>query len=247
MCGCGIPDVATAQMAACTSLKAKLVHRYDFEGSGTAVTDRVGAQNGLLLGAQLSQLNGKGVAQLKGGTSGAYVNLPDAIFETLSSASFEAWITWGGGEMQQRIFDFGDTTNNVEDTPGTGHTYLFLNAKATTGFPQVGFSLDGLTGEQYVNGTAPLPTTLCQVVVVADDAQNRMLLYVNGKKAGDAEWLSSLPALTVKNTWLGRSQWERDPELNAVLHEFRIYGAALSAAEVSTSYAGGADPVFLAE
>jgi Concanavalin A-like lectin/glucanases superfamily len=246
-CGCGVPDVATSQMSDCASLKAKLIHRYDFEGTGDDAIDRVGDQDGFVIGAQVSKLNGKGVVQLKGGTGGPYVNLPDAIFDTLGSASFEAWITWDGGDMQQRIFDFGDTTSNVEDVPGTGRTYLFLNAKATTGFPQVGFSLDGLTGEKHVNATAALPTTLCQVVVVADDAQNRLLLYVNGKKAGDAEWLSSLPALTVKNAWLGRSQWERDPELDAVFHEFRIYGAPLSAADVAASYAGGPDPVFLAQ
>ncbi len=39
-CGCGMPDVDTAQLASCVGLKNALAHRYDFEGAGAAVLDR---------------------------------------------------------------------------------------------------------------------------------------------------------------------------------------------------------------
>jgi hypothetical protein len=246
-CGCGVPDVATATISDCAPLKAKLVHRYDFEGSGTMATDRVGTLNGTVRGAQVSKIDGKGVVLLGGGTSGGYIDLPDGILSGLRNASFEAWLNWGGGDAQQRIFDFGSTTNGAQDTPGNGRSYFFATAKAAAGPAQVGFSLDGYPNEQRVDGTAALPTSLSQVVVVANDDADRLLLYVNGKKVGDGEWLSSLNAISVTNAWLGRSQWDRDPELGGVFHDFRIYGAALTAAEVAGSYGGGADPVYLAE
>ena len=37
-CGCGLPDENTAALADCRGIEAALVHRYDFEGTGTAVT-----------------------------------------------------------------------------------------------------------------------------------------------------------------------------------------------------------------
>ena len=41
VCGCGVPDVDTAQVAGCQGLKDALVHRYSFDGTGTVITDSV--------------------------------------------------------------------------------------------------------------------------------------------------------------------------------------------------------------
>ncbi|RYZ05385.1 MAG: hypothetical protein EOO73_20395 [Myxococcales bacterium] len=241
-----MPDVATATMADCATLEGKLVTRYDFEGTGTTVTDRIGVRHGVVRSAQLSKIDGKGVVLLGGGTNGGYVDLPNDLLGGLKNATFEAWLSWGAGEAQQRIFDFGDTTNNVEGSPGTGRSYFFASPQASSARTQVGFSLDGVSGEEHWEAAGALPTSLSQVVVVADDDEDRVVLYVNGKKASEGEWLGALSALHVVNAWLGRSQWDRDPELSGVFHEFRVYGAALSAAEVTSTYAGGPDPVYLA-
>jgi hypothetical protein len=245
-CGCGVPDVATATMADCAKLKAKLSTRYDFEGAGTTVTDRVGTRHGVVRGAQLSRIDGKGVVLLGGGTTGGYIDLPNDILPGTKNASFEVWLSWGGGEAQQRLFDFGDTSNNLENTPGNGRTYVFATAQAASGPAQVGFSLDGVSSEQRVEASAALPTSLSQVVVVMDHDRNRIHVNLNAKASGDGEWLASLSSVHVVNAWLGRSQWDRDPELSGVFHEFRVYGAALDAAEVASTYAGGTDPLYLA-
>ena len=75
---------------------------------------------------------------------------------------------------------------------------------------------------------------------------DELRLYIDGKKSGAVVWTSSLSSINDVNAWLGRSQYDHDPELSAVFHEFRMYGAALSDAEVASSFAGGPDPVFLA-
>ncbi len=247
-CGCGVPDVATASQASCQALVDKLVHRYDFEGSGTAVTDRVGTAHGVLKNGSLSKLSGKGVVLFGGGTSGAYVDLPNRLLSSLSNATLEAWVTWGGGTAWQRVFDFGDSNNaSPENNPGLGKTYLMLTPAGSGGHATVGFSLTGNASgqEQDLVGAVPLPMSLAQVVVVVSDTDNELRLYIDGKKAGALAWSSSLSSINDVNCWLGRSQYDHDPELSAVFHEFRVYAAALTDAEIASSFVGGPDAVFL--
>jgi len=248
-CGCGVPEKDTPALAACQTLISKLIHRYDFEGTDTAVLDRVGTADGVLKGASLSKLNGKGVASLGGGSAGAYVDLPNRLLSSLTNATLESWVTWGGGSAWQRVFDFGDSTSATpEDNPKAGNTYLMLTPKSGAGVATVGFSLLGnASGQELdVSASVALPQTLSQVVVVASATDSKLRLYINGKKISEAAWTGPLSAVNDVNAWLGRSQFDSDPELLGVFHEFRVYGAALSDAEVATSFIAGPDPVFLA-
>jgi hypothetical protein len=251
VCGCGFPEAATATLGSCKTLISKLVHRYDFEGTGTVVTDRVATApaNGMIIGGpMLSKLAGRGVVVLPGGATGGYVNLPNRLVSPLTSVTFEAWITWAGGPDYQRVFDFGDSDSAPpEDNPNFGKTYLYVSPKTTTsGFVTLGYSLVGnAAGEQIVVGTAPLPLTLTQVVAVADATAKALSLYVNGVQVGTLAWTGTLPGLNDVNVWLGRSQFKSDPELAATYHDFRIYNDALSAQEIATAFRGGTDPAFL--
>lgn len=246
-CGCGVPEVTTATQAGCQALVDKLVHRYDFEGSGTAVTDRVGTSHGVLKNASLSTLSGKGVVLFGGGASGAYVDLPNRLLSSLTNATLEAWVTWGGGAARQRVFDFGDSTNATpENNPGVGKTYLMLTPAGSGGHATLGFSLESSGKELSVVGATPLPMALAQVVVVVSDLDDELRLYIDGKKAGAIAWTSKLSAINDVNAWLGRSQYDSDPELSAVFHDFRVYAAALNDAEIASSFVGGPDPAFLA-
>jgi hypothetical protein len=249
-CGCGIPDKSTATMTDCVSLKAKLAHRYDFEGTGTTVKDRVGSAHGMIArSATLSKLDGKGVVLLGGGTGGAYVDLPNGLISTLTNATIEAWITWGGGNNWQRVFDFGDSTAvPPENNPANGKSYLYMSPKSSLGTASVGFSTDGNSAGQEVQvmAASALPQSLAHIAVVCDAAGDKLKLYINGVKAGEKAWTGSLSSINDVNVWLGRSQYDGDNELTAVFHEFRVYGLALSDADITTSFAGGPDPAFLA-
>lgn len=249
-CGCGIPDKSTATMTDCVVLKAKLAHRYDFEGSGTSVKDRIGTAHGSIArSATLSKLDGKGVVLLGGGSGGPYVDLPNGLLSSLPNASLEAWVTWGGGDPWQRIFDFGDSTYvPPENNPDNGKSYLYVTPKTAGNFALLGYSTDGNSNgqETQVKGSSALPLSLAQVVVVADAAGDKLKLYINGVKAAEQAWTGNLAAINDVNVWLGRSQYGGDPELSAVFHEFRVYGAALTDADVTTSYVAGPDPAFLA-
>jgi hypothetical protein len=247
-CGCGVPEPPSTTQADCQTLKALLVHRYDFEGSGTAVQDRVGTAHGTVArAATLSKLDGKGVVLLGGGDAGAYVDLPNGILSSLTNTTIEAWVTWRGGEEWQRIFDFGDSTATPpENNQASGKTYLYLTPRSNTGTTQLAFTLGGVGQEVGIRGALALAQTMKQLVVVADDSANLLTLYIDSVKIAEQPWTSALSQINDVNVWLGRSQYASDPELNAVYHEFRMYKAALTAAQVAAMFNAGTDPQFLA-
>ena len=254
VCGCGFPDADTATLAGCAGLKSALVHRYDFEGTGTVVTDRVGTAHGSVKGgATLSQVSGKGAVVLAGGSAGSYVDLPNGIVSALTNATLEAWVTWGGGAAWQRIFDFGDSTNATpEDNPANGKSYLFLTPSTDAGTDGVMRAVYSLTGgaaaaETRLEASSALPTVLAQVALVVDSAGGKLMLYVNGASVGEQAFTGQLASINDVNAWLGRSQYNADPEMTGTFHDFRVYKAALTPLQIATSFAGGPDPAFLAK
>lgn len=254
VCGCGIPDVDTGTAASCVGIKSALVHRYDFEGTGTAVIDRVGSADGVVKGgATLSQVGGKGVVVLAGGATGSYVDLPNKLLSALTNATLEAWVTWGGGAAWQRVFDFGDSSSATpEDNPANGKSYLFLTPAtddAGGGAMRAVYSLSGgaAAAETRVDATTALPQTLTHVALVVDTKGGNLLLYVNGAATGTQAFSGALASINDVNVWLGRSQYEADPELTGTFHDFRVYDAALTPLQIATSFAGGPDPAFLSK
>jgi hypothetical protein len=160
----------------------------------------------------------------------------------LGSATFEVWLDWAGGDVWQRIFDFGSTTNGREDEPGSGSRYLFLTPSAGGDVLRVAFRSPDVQGEVQVNAKAPLPSGVEEHVAVVVNASARTLaLYQDGSLVGSVALPSSLATLDDVNNWLGRSQFANDPALSGDLLEFRIYGAALSADQIALSFNLGPD------
>ena len=254
VCGCGFPETDTATLAGCAGLKSALVHRYDFEGTGTVVTDRVGTAHGSVKGgASLSAAGGKGAVVLGGGSAGSYVDLPNGLVSSLTSATLEAWVTWGGGNAWQRIFDFGDSTNATpEDNPANGKSYLFLTPATdagTGGMMRAVYSLTGgaVAAETRVESTVAMAQVLTEVALVVDSAGGKLILYMDGESVGEHAFAGDLGSINDVNCWLGRSQYNVDPEMTGTFHDFRMYKAALTPLQIATSFAGGPDPAFLAK
>jgi hypothetical protein len=212
ICGCGVPE-------SCVELKNALVHRYRFLGSGTQATDSVGTAHGKVVNTTLS---GSGTVVLAGGTSDQYIDLPNDLVHTLGNATFEAWITWQGGNAWQRIFDFGDEQTQTENAQGIGRSYLFFTATlgGANGIMRSAYQKAGST-ETIVNSVKSLPTgTMSHVAVVTDDQNNKLAIYLNGSLESETTWNDSLSSIHDINVWLGRSQYAVDPELGATYHEF---------------------------
>lgn len=100
--------------------------------------------------------------------------------------------------------------------------------------------------EFEAQGTGPLASGVrVHVVGVFDDDNDVMRVYVDGSPAAAVTNRGHLSEIDDVNVWLGRSQNSGDPELNAILHEFRIYDRVLSTSEIQLNTSVGPDPTFL--
>jgi concanavalin A-like lectin/glucanase superfamily protein len=241
-CGCGIPDTP-----ACAQMRAALLHRYRFDGSGGLALDSVGDAHGTIIGTALS---GMGYLELAGGTTDAYVDLPNGMISSLDSATFETWLVWRGGVGFQRIFDFGSSEGG-ENVRDTGATFLLLTpaVPATVNLSQplvAMYSTSGTTDVIEVTGKATMPSDVqMHVALVIDTTRNQMLLYENGELESSVTLTQRLSELDDVNNWLGRAQFSPRDNLSARLLEFRIYAAPLDAAAIRASFQAGPDPLFL--
>ena len=111
------------------------------------------------------------------------------------------------------------------------------------------YSLSGgaAAAETRLNASVAMAQVLTHVALVVDSTGGKLILYMDGKSVGEQTYAGDLGSINDVNCWLGRSQYSADPEMTGTFHDFRIYKAALSPLQIATSFAGGADPAFLAK
>jgi hypothetical protein len=213
-----------------------LIHRYSFDGMGTLVWDSKGGAHGITVNTELA---GMGVLELEGLGTLQHVELPDGLVSGLGDASFEVWITWHGGDVWQRVFDFGSNflaPNGVY----SGARYLFLTPSDGERLRAV-MSTAGAGEAEIVlwGASAVVVDRLTQLAVVVDDVHDTFTLYRDGVLEASSPLALRLAEIDDVNNWLGRSQFETDAELGATVHEFRIYDVALNADEIRASFEAG--------
>jgi hypothetical protein len=193
-----------------------------------------------------AQLSGSGTLVLAGGTSDQYVDLPDHILSTLTSATLEIWVTWTGGNNNQRILDFG--SNEQNGTRYRAVTTVIISPNSTpngTARLRASYSSDVSSGSTFVDATSTLATnSMQQILVVFDGQGNTMSMYLNGALVGQATGLGALSQINDVNNYLGKSQYTDDPGFAGTYDELRIYNASLTAAQVQAVYAAGTNASF---
>ncbi len=150
------------------------------------------------------------------GTSN-YVWLPPGVGYAQTVA---AVVNWRGGGEWQRIFDFGfDTTRTFMLTAASGDNVLRCDLNP-------GGNL------QTLQWNKPLPTNTWTHVAITLDG-SRGILYVNGAAVATNATMNQLPGdVRMQTNHLGRSKFIADPYFNGQFASFRVYGRALSPAEV---------------
>ncbi|MGA9451450.1 MAG: family 43 glycosylhydrolase, partial [Verrucomicrobiia bacterium] len=148
-----------------------------------------------------------------------YVLLPEPV---ANASTFATWVKWNGGGTWQRIFDFGTGTTN----------YLFLTPMANSGDMRFAITTNGNGAEQQINAPFALPTnSWCHVAVTLDGSVG--LLYLNGVPVATNNNLTIRPWQTLAMTnYIGHSQFPADPLFGGEIGSFRIFGRALSGAEI---------------
>jgi hypothetical protein len=251
--GTSVMDAATemAPVVTCANptmcIKAALVHRYSFNGTGTSAMDTVGTSHGTVMNGMLS---GNGDVVLGTGTPAVYVDLPNGIISSLTNATVEAWVNWSGGNGWQRLFDFGNSDAGVENVTGSASTTFYLTPQA--GGPTAMLAAYKRSDQTYAMETRAVSqlntglatATVSHVAVVVDQAHMLMTLYRNGMPDGSVLFTDSLGMLQDINNWIGRSQYTSDPPFAGTLTEFRIYNAALAPDVIQASYTAGPNATF---
>lgn len=220
-----------------------LLHRYDFEGTGTIAFDRVGDAHGEIHGG--AELAGDGSLPLDGVDD--YVALPSRLISALPGVTLTAWLEWHGTPARcwQRILDFGSNDAEVPGEAGRATSSLFLTPSDC---PQNALSaaLDFTEGVQAARAAQALPVDVVSfVALVLSNPDDRFEVYFDGELVAgeDTPPLRLLSEIDDTNNWLGRSQWIQDQTvfLRARYHEFRIYGRPLDPEEIQTLAARGPD------
>lgn len=141
--------------------------------------------------------------------------LPAAVgyYEQLSLAT---WVNVSSSSNWQRIFDFGNGTDQ----------YFFLT-------PSNGSEMRLVMknkGEEQILSATKLGLGWHHIAVTL--APDSVVLYVDGKSYKSTTMNIRLSDFTPKRNYIGRSQYAADPLMQGYLDDFRIYNFALTADQV---------------
>jgi len=211
-----------------------LLHRYDFSGTGTVVTDLVGGLDGEVMNGGM--LDDSGILTLD--EVDDYVDLPDGIVSAIAGdATFVIWTVWTSGAGYQRIFDFGTAVDT------RGDEFFAMMAMPTV--PPAGFIRLQIEppegGIDELDGPEQELMDVEHQLAVSLQSGVQMQLFIDGVSQGVLPTNATLSSLTDVNAWLGRSNWSQDPYYHGTYNEFRIYAAALTPCMIASLYEAGPD------
>ena len=189
--------------------------QYHFEGN---IQDSVGSNDGTAYGLPIYAEGYTGQAIDLDGTNG-YVSLPSNLIYS-DDVTLAAWIYWGGGDQWQRVFDFGNNTDqNMFLTPRSGDNTLR-------------FGIKNSGSEQQLNTTQITAGQWVHVAVTLNGDVGT--LYVNGSPVAASSSMTINPTdFNPAVNYIGKSQWP-DPFFDGRIDDFRIYNYALDGTEIAT-------------
>ncbi|MFY1631714.1 LamG-like jellyroll fold domain-containing protein [Solwaraspora sp. WMMB335] len=245
--GGAVPARAAATSAATAPGAAELpapVVSYEFDDDDLAtatITDSSGNDlHGTLVGGASAALvegaDGGHAIDLPGGSptsAGAYVRLPLPVLAGRTDLTVATRIRWDGTTAPwQWIYALGkDTSRYLFSTPYNADARLRTAITAT-----------GAGGEAQVTGSAALPAGQWRTLTVTlDSAAGRITSYLDGAALTSAPTSVTAAQLIDAGTttagYLGRSFYP-DPLFDGAVDYFRVYPAALTAAQVALDYGG---------
>ncbi len=192
--------------------------RYKFDGNAN---DSIGSNHGTVTGT-VSYPTGKIVQAIDLDGSSDYVTLPAGLFNS-DDITIAAWVYWDGGDIWQRIFDFGNNTTQ----------YMFLTPSSYSSTLRFAITTSGNGAEQRVETTQPTTGAWTHVAVTLQGDVGK--IYVGGVLKNTNTSMSLNPSdFNPAINYIGDSQFSGDPLFNGRIDDFRIYNFALSAPDIAT-------------
>ncbi len=175
--------------------------------------------NGTLIGGASIQTDATrgNVLNLPGGAN-QYVSFPAGIG---AARTFSGWVKWRGGNMWQRIFDFGQDTQH----------FFFLSPYVYDTNMQVAITAQASNYTQVIEAPEFPSNTWTHVAVALDGRQG--ILYLNGQAVAVNNSVNLLPSdIGATKNYFGKSQFSADPFFNGQLDSVKINSRALSPTEI---------------
>lgn len=213
---------ASAEISATANADKALIAHYDFEDNTNDATANIldAVTAGSTSYSSLMKKSGKKSLYLKG--SDSYLTLPPSV-GNLSEMTIAMWVNINNTNSWQRIFDFGNGTDQYFFlTPSNGNEMRLVLKNG--GEEQILSTTKATTGWHYI------------AVTLAPEA---VTLYVDGKATTSTSITLRPSDFHPKRNYIGRSQFIADPFFVGYIDDLRIYNYALSADEVETIRNGG--------
>eukprot|EP01034_Spumella_vulgaris_P024234 gene24234-30552_t len=212
-----------------TFVGSYLLHRYSFN-DGTAGDSISGLDGSLASGATV--VNGR--VHLDP-SLGSYVQLPANLWGSSSEVSLEMWVTIGSNTIGDAVVEIGQISGSIQYSVLINGYLNFFTF----------FVINGESAYEHVQSSAPYvnPTDTHVVMTIASSGDVRTYKgYVNGQLVtGTATTSNTLPSSSFGGN-LGKTLASAET-LNGTFNEFRVWGAALTATQVSQNYYTGPDEI----
>lgn len=168
------------------------------------------------------------------GDNNAFLTVPKEALSDAESLSVSGWIYLRSGKPGQHYFDFGiDASRSFFAAPvGSGDQKGCQAAIRTKDGDKISTISPAIEVGKWVH-----------LAIVIDVPSKSLITYVNGKPLGETKGIpmdltkvfgrqpNEKPIL-----YIGKSLSPEDPNLNAMIHDFRIYRVPLSKSQVSGIY-----------
>jgi len=168
-----------------------------------------------------------------------YVRVPTAVFANATDITISVWVNITASQNWPRILDVGVTpTPYLFGNTATGTKYLNMVPKTMGSNMLFSITTNGYNNEQTLSAPSLATGTWTHLAVVLAAGAGGTL-YVNGTSAATNTSLSLRPSpdlATIDYAFIAKSRFDADPPFDGIVDEFRVYGRALSAAEILALY-----------
>lgn len=233
--GCGV--VLALAVILCSSGRAQLLHRYDFQTAGSA-NDIVGTANGAIYGSATVSAGALNTTGVTGGLSGGLpqncVGLPPAAVAGITNAfSIEIWFYANYNGPWCTLFSFSDGT--------TANYVLATTATSSSPYPSRVEVVGGGGNSSYQDAYQIYCDNMTLHDMVVSYNGTNITYYLDGTLATYAGLTNSFPdrGLNLSTmTYIGIAGGSpySDNTINGQVYDFRIYGQALTLSQVAAVY-----------